>query len=97
MKLLETRTGRHGLKRRLYRDAGVTVTTYEVPLQVLSLIGPARLKAELDRADRALARKRMNARVLELLADGWKPLAVASEVGLCEAQVRRIRQKARAA
>jgi len=39
----------------------------------------------------------MNVRVLELLADGWKPLAVASEVGLCEAQVRRIRQKARAA
>jgi len=93
MKCLETRR-RNGMKWRRYRTAeGAILTTYEVPVTVISLIGPARLREELQRAERTPQRKTRNARALTLLAAGWKPLAVANELGLCEAQVRRLRQK----
>ena len=94
MKCLETRQ-RNGMKWRRYRTAeGVIVTTYEVPCEVVRCLGQARVQAELERAARQRERASRNARALALLADGWKPLAVGDEVGLCESQVRRLRQKA---
>lgn len=93
MRCLETRR-RNGMKWRRYRtDDGVIVTTYEVPVEVLRVLGEARLQEELQRAARTLERKQRKAKVLALLAQGWKATAVASEVGLCDAQVRRIRQR----
>lgn len=91
--VLDTRM-RNGLKWRRYRTAeGEIFTTYEVPCTVLNTLGRARLQAELQRAARQRERDARNARALALLAEGWKPLAVAAEIGLCEAQVRRLRQK----
>lgn len=93
MKCLETRA-RNGMRWRRYRTAeGAIVTTYEVPVAVLGELGAARLREALQRAEREITRRKRNARALTLLAAGWKPLAVGQEVGLCEAQVRRLRQK----
>lgn len=94
---LETRR-RQGMKWRRYKTPeGVTFTTFEVPAQVVGLLGVARLKEELERAERTLERKTRNHRALALLARGWKTTAVAHEVGLCDSQVRRIKQHSKGA
>lgn len=96
MRCLETRR-RDGMRWRRYRTAdGVTLATYEVPVEVLRVLGEARLRKELERAARTLERKTRNARALKLLQAGWKVEAVANDVGLCDSQVRRIRQRMKA-
>ena len=92
MKCLETRR-RNGMKWRRYRtEDGAQWITYEVPTSVISLIGRRRLAEELERAERKLARLNRNAKALALLKAGVKPLAVAAELGISEAQARRIYQ-----
>lgn len=82
------------MKWRRYRTKeGACVETYEVPATVLRQIGPARLKHALAQAERTNERSRRNALIHTRLRDGWKPLAVASEFGLSEAMVRRIRSQ----
>ena len=93
MKCLETRQ-RNGMKWRRYRAPdGSTHQTYEVPVAVVGVLGVKRLREELQRAARRQAIRQRNARIRRLLAEGWKPLAIAAEVGLSEAMVRRLRQK----
>lgn len=95
MKCLETRR-RHGMKWRRYRtEDDVIVTTYEVPTAVLGELGWQRLRGALERAERQLARARRTAHAQALLREGWKTVAVAHEVGLCDSQVRRIAQRMR--
>ena len=95
IRCLETRR-RQGMKWRRYKTAeGVTFTTFEVPVQVIGLLGAARLREELERAERTLERKTRNHRALALSAEGWKTVAVAHEIGLSDAQVRRIKQHSR--
>lgn len=94
MKCLETRR-RNGMKWRRYRtEEGASWTTYEVPIAVVSELGPKTLKESLERAQRKLERLNRNARALRMLSQGIKPLAVAVEVGLSESQVTRIRREA---
>lgn len=93
MKCLETRR-RGGIKWRRYRtEEGAIIKTGEVPMEVLAELGPKRLKEALERAERREHRLRRQARAENLLRQGWKPAAVAAEVGLGEAMVRRYRQR----
>lgn len=95
MKCLETRR-RGGIKWRRYRtEEGAIIRTGEVPMEVLSELGPKRLAEALERAKRTEHRLRRKARAENLLREGWKPAAVAAEVGLSEAMVRRYRQHMR--
>ena len=90
---METRL-RDGAKWRRYRtNDGLRVTTLEVPESVVGEIGAQALKTALERAERKFARRQRNQRALTLLQQGWKPAAVALELGLSESQVRKIRQK----
>ena len=92
MKCLETRR-RDGMKWRRYRDAsGLEMTTFEVPCEVLADMGKARLQEGLDRHAREWARRLRNQQALQLLESGWKPDAVAHELGMSASMVRRIRQ-----
>jgi hypothetical protein len=93
MKCIDSRP--KGLMRhRVYRtEAGARWKTVEVPANVIGVLGLRKLAEELERAARKLDRLERNATALALLRQGIKPLAVGHEVGLCEAQVRRLRQK----
>ena len=81
MKCLETRA-REGLRWRRYRtDDGRIVTTLEVPEQVFrATVRKDRLQERLEGWRREQERAALQARGLALLAEGWKPLAVAHEL-----------------
>lgn len=90
------RTTPYGFKRRRYQLAdGRRITTYEVPYAVLSHMGAARLREaaqKWQRGERARAEVRARRqRIIALLAEGWKPTAIAHEVGITEQRVRQIR------
>ena len=91
MKCLETRATPEGFKRRRYqREDGLRVTTIEVPLSVWQSINSQGRGA--DRAaqwGRERNREAIRARAVALVRDGWKPLAVASEMGLAVRNVQR--------
>lgn len=81
MKCLETRD-RKGLRWRRYRtEDGRIVTTLEIPEQVFrATVRKDRLQERLDAWRRAQEREALQARGTVLLAEGWKPLAVAHEL-----------------
>ena len=79
------------MKWRRYRaPEGYTVTTYELPTEVVRRLCLTRVQQELERFERKQARLARQARALALIAEGWKHAAVALEVGLSESQVYRI-------
>lgn len=91
MKCLETRQ-RGGMRWRRYRDEhGAIHTTLEAPEEVVRTLGAKRLAEELARAKRNSERKVLNARATKLVAEGWKPEAVAHELSLSAPQVRKLR------
>lgn len=94
MKCLETRQ-RNGLKYRRYElDDGRRFTTVELPVSVLRGAAPApKLKARLDAWQRGEAQRARRKVVLERLAEGVKPAAIAHEVGLSDREVQRIRAR----
>lgn len=96
MKCLETRR-RNGMKWRRYRtEDGRIVTTYELPTEVLrGAAEPSRLQERLDAYARADARRARRQQVISLLAQGWKPLAIASEVGLKVRVIQELRAQLR--
>lgn len=82
------------MKWRRYRlEGGATWQTFEVPASVIGVIGAKRLKEELERAERKMARLTRRAKAERMLAQGTKPAAVAHELDLSEAMVRRYRQQ----
>lgn len=91
MKCLETRKTPEGFKRRRYqRDDGLRVTTIEVPLSVWNSIN--RQGRGADRAaqwNRARNREAIRARAVALVREGWKTIAVASELGLAVRSINR--------
>ena len=97
MKCLETRR-RQGMKWRRYRtQKGATVTTFEVPCEVIRVLGARRLREELERAKRRLEAAEQKAQALAMLASGAKTTAVAHEFGLADSTVRRWAQQRRGA
>lgn len=101
-RVLSTRSTPYGFKRRRYQLAdGRRITTYEVPYAILSHLGAARLREAAQKWQRGeCARSQAHARrqrVIALLAEGWKPIAIAHEVGITEQRVRQIRAEWRKA
>ena len=91
-KCLETRV-KDGVKWRRYRTpSGVTYTTYEIPTEVFNGVVPASKFAPRVRSwYREQQRKEKRAVVERLLAEGWKPSAIAHEVGWTDKTVTKIR------
>lgn len=91
MKCLETRKTTEGFKRRRYQcEDGSRITTIEVPLSVWNSINKQGRGA--DRAAqwaRERAREATRIKAVELVRSGWKPIAVASELGLAVRNVHR--------
>jgi len=95
-RVLSTRSTPYGFKRRRYQLAdGRRITTYEVPYAILSHLGAARLREAVQKWQRGeCARSQAHARrqrIIALLVQGWKPTAIAHEVGITEQRVRQIR------
>lgn len=99
MRCLETRTLPNGLRWRRYRrDDGTTFRTYEVPAEVWGSIArntpySGRVRDRMTEWTREQDRKKRKARALELIQQGWKPLAVAAELGLTERSIHRYRKE----
>lgn len=92
MKCLETRR-KQGLKWRRYRDDdGLTHTTYEIPTQVWNAMAK-RARARLEAYERGVAQRRVQAKALVLLQDGWKPEAVAHELKISVRVVQKLRKQ----
>ncbi len=92
MKILETRTGQDGIVRRRYRvSAHRSVTTYEIPAAVLHKVGTKRLEKVMDAYNRAEEKRRRTDLIRDRLAEGWKPAAIAHDVGVSETWVRQVR------
>lgn len=94
MKVLETRTRQDGIVRRRYRVAADRcVTTYELPESVVAAMGRQRLERIMARYNLAEQKRQRSDRIRELLAQGWKPTAIAHELGISEAAVRYWRKR----
>lgn len=97
-RVLSVRTTPYGFKRRRYQLAdGRRITTYEVPYAILSHLGAARLREAVQKWQRGERIRARRQRIVTLLAEGWKPIAIAHEVGVTEQRVRQIRAKWRKA
>jgi hypothetical protein len=91
---LETRV-KDGLKWRRYRTpAGMVYTTYEILTEVFHGILPAGMyEFRVESWTKNQQRKDKRVIVERLLGEGWKPLAIAHEVGWNVRTVTRIRQQ----
>lgn len=91
---LETRI-KDGLKWRRYRTPdGAVYTTYEIPTEVFHGIIPTGMyESRVQSWNRERQRKEKRAIVERLLREGWKPLAIASEVGVVERTVTKVRKR----
>jgi hypothetical protein len=94
-KCLETRTAADGLVRRRYRSPeGVVIWTVEMPAQVWKgCVSETRLATRLDKWRRGLERTSRRAEGLRLLAEGWKPVAVANHLGVSVGAAERWRRE----
>lgn len=93
MKCLETRR-RDGMRWRRYRtEDGRTVTTYELPTAVLRAFDRKKLQEALAAHARGEALRTRGKRIDDLILAGWKPTAIAHEIGVSEAAVRYRRGK----
>lgn len=81
------------IRRRYESVDKVRMTTYEVPASVISAIGQKKVEELLLKAQATYRSKARIEYVKKLLAEGWKPTAVAHEVGLTETRVRQIRKE----
>jgi hypothetical protein len=92
-KVLETRK-RHGMVWRRYMTKdGVRVTTYEVPTSTIRSLGLKKTQDLLTKVHETYQREVRNVRIKDLLSSGWKPAAIAHEVGLTESRIRQIRKE----
>lgn len=82
--------------RRRQCSAGCRFNTTEVPQTVLRAIGRRVLAEAAAAMVRGAKRRQRRAQVEQLLAQGWKPAAIAHHVGLTETRVRQIRGACRA-
>jgi hypothetical protein len=91
---LETRI-KDGLKWRRYRTPeGAVYTTYEIPTEMFhSIVPPGMYESRVESWNREQKRKEKWALVEKLLLEGWKPLAIASEVGWTERTVTKVRSQ----
>ena len=98
MKCLETRTRADGIKSRRYElDDGRRITMFELPATVIKAIGMKRVQEFMQDWKRGEARRTKShtrrERIVEMLAQGIKPTAIAHEVGCTDQRVRQIRKE----
>lgn len=99
MKILETRK-REGYTVRRYVDEETNTrqTTVEVPIAVLRAFSMRRVLAQIEIAHRGhqkrVASTALKREINARLADGWKPLAVANDLGCTDTYVRYIKRGA---
>jgi DNA-binding NarL/FixJ family response regulator len=94
VKCLETRRTPDGLRRRRYStaDGARTFSTVEVPASVLyGITSRARLRERLKAWSRRQEALDKRERALQLVDAGWKPVAVAHELGLAVRTIERWR------
>lgn len=92
MKCLETRVGRDGTRRRRYAmPNGRRLTTVELPMTVLKGVGWRKVVEHLSAWRRGQEKADRRAKGMKLLSEGWKPAAIAHELGVSEAAVRQWR------
>lgn len=96
MKCLSTRRTSEGFRRRRYvLPDGVRLTTLEVPIEVWNSVArPATVAARIASRSRELARLSLKQRGMAMLAEGWKPAAVANELNITARAVQRWRRNA---
>ncbi len=90
MRCLETRQTPEGFRRRRYDNNGLRFSTIEVPIEVWRGIngqGSARNRAEANA--RAKARESIRAHALRLSMEGWRTIAIASELQMPLRSVQR--------
>ncbi len=93
MKCLEMRKQPDGTTRRRYRDdCGLTHHTIELPREVFRALPQSVIRERLESRRAAVARLRVKARGLQLLAEGWKPEAVAAAIGVAARTVQKWRR-----
>lgn len=98
MKVLETRTRPDGIKRRRYQaEDGTTMTTYELPATVVRGIGWTAIERRIALYNRGEEQRRkwdeVRGAICRYMSQGWKPTAVAHELGVTENHVRRTWKK----
>lgn len=87
---LETRRTPEGFRRRRYEQDGVRFTTIEVPLEVWKgSVRHDQVPRRLEAWRRGQDAKLKKQTALGLLAEGWKPAAVASRTGFTERAIQR--------
>ncbi len=95
-RVLSTRTKHDGFlverRRECLADPAHRFTSFELPEQVVNGVG-ARLFARLGQTISGAEKRRAAGRVRELLAQGWKPEAVAAETGYTTRAVQKIRSR----
>jgi DNA-binding NarL/FixJ family response regulator len=94
MKCLETRRTPEGFKRRRYlRDDGGRFSTIEVPAELWEWMnGRGRSRNRLAEILREREREAVRQAARALLAEGWKPLAVAHQLNVSVRTVERWRK-----
>lgn len=102
MKCLETRTRSDGVVRRRYVLAdGRPVTTYEIPAAVYRTFSRKQMGEAIARFNRGEKKRAESAAlsnwIVRLLREGFKPTAIAHEVGVSDTYVRHLRAKMRKA
>ena len=102
MRTLETRARPGALRRR--RECGRcghTFPTVELPETVVRTVGVLAVEravlALLRGIQRRVAARENLARITQRLREGWKPTAIANEVGVTEERVRQVRKELRGA
>lgn len=93
-RVIETRIDPEGLIRRRREDGYVRYTTVEIPIEVYRGV-KTRIHERLEKWRRRIAVDTVRARGLVLLADGWKPEAVANELNVATATVQKWRRRNR--
>lgn len=89
IKCLDSRIKRGLRQRRYLTEIGDEVVTVEIPIQVYRTM-QARLSQRLEAYERNRDRLRLRHRIQSLLAQQWKPLAIAHELGISVSTVRRV-------
>lgn len=97
VRVLETRERDGVLRRRRECPAGHRWYTVEVPETVVTAIGRAKVRERLAVLARGIQQRvvaaQRRAEIQKLLAEGWKPDAIAHHLNVTGARVRQLRKE----
>lgn len=98
MKCIDSRPSPDGRRRKYRHPGGLITETIEVPLVVWRHVNTqGRGSNRIEAFRRTIERRRMKHCAVELVRAGWKPLAVAHEIGIPVRTVQRWAKEGRSA